>query len=97
MMAEAVISLPLLAERIAGRTIFTGEASHLFRGEIETIFGDRALFAPQSAILPSAASVAELGLALIKSGRQADLDSLSPMYIRRPEAEVAWEKRNLSR
>jgi tRNA A37 threonylcarbamoyladenosine modification protein TsaB len=56
-------------------------------------FGDRALFAPRTSVLPSAAAIAELGLALIKNNEQADPDSLTPMYIRRPEAEVAWEKK----
>jgi tRNA threonylcarbamoyladenosine biosynthesis protein TsaB len=92
-MAEAVISLTRLAGWISEKTIFTGEASRLFRTEIVNAFGDQALFAPVSAILPSAAAVAEIGLDMIKSGKQADLDSVTPMYIRRPEAEVAWEKR----
>jgi tRNA threonylcarbamoyladenosine biosynthesis protein TsaB len=92
-MAEAVLSLPLLSERISEKTIFTGEASHLFRKEIMTTFGDRALFAPRAATLPSAAAVAEIGLDMIRSGKQSDLDSVTPMYIRRPEAEVLWEKR----
>jgi tRNA threonylcarbamoyladenosine biosynthesis protein TsaB len=96
-MAEAVLSLSQLSERISTKTIFTGEASLLFRTAIETIFGDRALFAPRSAILPSASTVAEIGLAMIKNGKQADPDSLSPMYIRRSEAEVAWDKRMQSR
>jgi hypothetical protein len=34
---------------------------------------------------------------MIGAGRQADIDSLAPRYIRRPEAEVAWEKRMQSR
>lgn len=92
-MAEAVLSLSLLSERISGKTLFTGEASHLFREDIEKIFGDRALFAPVSSILPSAATVAGIGLNMIKSGKKTAPDSLTPMYIRRPEAEVAWEKR----
>jgi len=96
LMAEAVISLSKLADRISEKTLFTGEASHLFRDDIEKIVGDRALFAPPSAILPSAATVAEIGLAMINSGKKADPDSLTPMYLRRPEAEVAWEKRNQS-
>jgi len=95
-MAEAVLSLPHLSERISGKALFTGEASHLFREEIVNLFGDRALFAPVSAILPSAATVAEIGLAMIKSGKQSDLDSVTPMYIRRSEAEVMWEKRSQS-
>jgi tRNA threonylcarbamoyladenosine biosynthesis protein TsaB len=77
--------------------VFTGEGSRIYRTEIQKIFGERAVFAPHSAILPSGATVAEIGLDMIKSGRQAELDSLTPMYIRRPEAEVAWEKREKSR
>ncbi len=92
-MAEAVLSLSLLSERISEKTLFTGEASHLFREDIEKIFNDRALFAPVSSILPSAATVAGIGLNMIKSGKKTAPDSLTPMYIRRPEAEVAWEKR----
>jgi tRNA threonylcarbamoyladenosine biosynthesis protein TsaB len=92
-MAEEVLSLTRLIERISGKVIFTGEASHLFRKEIVGLFGERALFAPISAILPSAATVAVIGLEMIRSGKQADLDSLTPMYIRRPEAEVVWENK----
>jgi tRNA threonylcarbamoyladenosine biosynthesis protein TsaB len=96
-MAEAAISLSRLSGRITEKTIFTGEASRIFRKDIIELFGDRALFAPISAILPSAAAVAEIGLDTIKGGNQTDPDSLTPMYIRRPEAEVAWEKKAQSR
>ncbi len=92
-MAEAVIPLASLADRISETTIFTGEASQLFRAEIMDRLGDRALFAPLSAILPSAAVVAKIGREMINRGMQADPDSLTPMYIRRPEAEVAWGKK----
>jgi tRNA threonylcarbamoyladenosine biosynthesis protein TsaB len=97
MMPETVMSLARLGERITGRTVFTGEASLIHQEEIAKQFGDRALFAPKSAILPSAAAVAEIGLDMIKNNRQANPDSLAPLYIRRPEAEVAWEKRMQSR
>lgn len=95
-MPEQVIALSRLADMIQERTIFTGEGAHLFRDEIERVFGERALFAPRSAILPSAAAVAELGLAMMQDNKQADPESLAPMYIRRPEAEVAWEKKQTS-
>jgi len=96
-MAESVLPLAMLAERVPDRTIFTGEASHLFRTDIEKLFGDRALFASLSALLPSSATIAEIGLSLIRNNRLADPDTLTPMYIRRPEAEVAWEKKTRSR
>jgi tRNA threonylcarbamoyladenosine biosynthesis protein TsaB len=94
---EAVVPLSRLGDLVAGRAVFTGEAAILYRGEIERMFGEKALFAPHSAILPAAAAVAEIGLGMIRAGRQADIDSLAPKYIRRPEAEVAWEKRMQSR
>lgn len=97
MMEETAISLEDLAGRIPGQTVFTGEASSLYREDIRKAFGKGAFFAPLSSCSPSAASVAELGLAMIKSGGLTDPDSLTPMYIRRPEAEVAWEKRQRSR
>jgi len=96
-MAETVMPLEQLVELLPNRIIFTGEASHRYRNELESLFRERALFAPYSALLPSAASVAEIGLAMIANNTCADPDSLAPIYIRRPEAEVAWEKRMLSR
>jgi tRNA threonylcarbamoyladenosine biosynthesis protein TsaB len=96
-LAEAVIPLSRLADLLPNRIIFTGEASQKYRQELGNLFGDRALFAPYSALLPSAASVAEIGLGMISNNTCSDPDSLAPIYIRRPEAEVAWEKRQLSR
>ncbi len=97
LMSEMTIPVGSLAETLSGRVLFTGEASHVYRVVIERQFGDRALFAPLPAILPAAATVATLGLAMIKNGNQAEPDSLTPLYIRRPEAEVAWEKRQTLR
>ncbi len=93
---ETVAPLAELADLIAGDVVFTGEGARLFAGDIRKLFGGRARFAPLSAMVPSAASVAEIALNMISGGRQADPDSLSPLYIRRPEAELAWEKRQRS-
>ena len=59
--------------------------------------GSGPVFAPLAAIAPFGAPWPKLGLAMIRSGRQADPDNLTPLYVRRPEAEVAWEKRQQSR
>ncbi len=96
-MADAAVPATEVCERIRETTVFTGEAARLYRPQIEKALGSRALFAPLHACSPSAASVAGLGLEMIRNGSQADLDSLTPVYIRRPEAEVAWEKRQKSR
>ncbi len=97
LMQETTVPLADLAAKLSGDTLFTGEAAHLYRGEIEKQFGKRARFAPVTAALPSAAAVAGIGITMIAGGVTADPDSLTPLYIRRPEAEVAWEKRRTSR
>jgi tRNA threonylcarbamoyladenosine biosynthesis protein TsaB len=96
-MADAVLPLSGLAENVPGPAVFTGEGAFLFRRELHELFGDRALFASRSASAPSAASVAEIGRVMLLAGERTALDELAPVYIRRPEAEVAWEKRQRSR
>ena len=96
-MAERVMTLRELSDEVSGQTVFTGEGAILFHDEIRSLFGARALFAPLSAIVPSAANVAEIGLGMLRAGEETDPDALTPLYIRRPEAEVAWEKRYRSR
>jgi tRNA threonylcarbamoyladenosine biosynthesis protein TsaB len=96
LMPEATIPLAEIADRIPGTVLFTGEASRLYRQSLEKAFGDRAFFAPRTACLPSAAAVAEIGLGMLRNGEQFEPDCLTPLYIRRPEAEVAWEKRQAS-
>ncbi len=96
-MESQTLSFDALAAKITERTVFTGEGSYLFRAELQRRFGELALFAPLSALVPSAASVAELGMFALRSGKQVAPDDLVPIYIRRPEAEVAWERRQRSR
>ena len=94
---ETVLPLAELADRVAGEVLFTGEGARIFAGDIKRLFAGRAHLAPLSATVPSAASVGEIALMMLQGGRSADPDTLSPMYIRRPEAELAWEKRERSR
>jgi len=96
-MPDAVISLAELAGTLTGDILFTGEGARLFEADIKKSFSDRAHFAPLSSSVPSSASVAEIALTMIKGGQQTGPDAIVPMYIRRPEAEVAWEKRQRSK
>jgi tRNA threonylcarbamoyladenosine biosynthesis protein TsaB len=96
-MAERTIALKDLAGGISEKTIFSGEGARLFRDEIRLLLGELALFAPLSAMVPSAAVVAELGRMMLMAGEQVEPENLAPIYLRRPEAEVAWERRRRSR
>lgn len=50
--------------------------------------------APAHLLMPRAACVAMLGLDELSSGHADNIMALEPVYIRRSEAEVLWEKRH---
>ena len=53
----------------------------------------RVLLAPEPARLPRAALVAKVGAIKLLEEKADDVFTLSPIYIRRSEAEVFWEKK----
>ena len=50
--------------------------------------------APPHLIMPRAACVAMLGMEQLADGQEDNVMDLEPVYIRRSEAEVLWEKRH---
>ncbi|MBP2625763.1 MAG: universal protein YeaZ [Firmicutes bacterium] len=73
--------------------VLMGEATVLHRAKIQQIGKNLVLAAPHL-IIQRAGSVATLGHILISQGRQDDVMALEPLYIRRSEAEVLWERRH---
>ena len=50
--------------------------------------------APAHLVMPRAACVAMLGLQELAAGHTDNVMNMEPVYIRRSEAEVLWEKRH---
>ncbi len=67
--------------------VFAGQGALIYRDVIEAGSGGKALFAPASHMHPMPSSVATLGMAMAEAGEFADPKGLSPMYIRKSEAE----------
>ena len=55
---------------------------------------DNVKIAPAHELMPRAACVAMLGLRELAQGHTANVMDAAPIYIRRSEAEVLWEKRH---
>lgn len=70
-----------------------GEAAVLHQEKIRAVGKNLHIAAPH-VIIQRAASVAGLGHILLKEGATQDLMALEPVYIRRSEAEVLWERRH---
>lgn len=71
-----------------GPVTFLGDAVSEYKQEILDRIGDRAVFAPQSALLPRGAAVAELGYRKMTGGGGVPPLELQAEYIRLSEAEV---------
>jgi tRNA threonylcarbamoyl adenosine modification protein YeaZ len=93
LLEDTAIPIPELLDKISEPCLFTGNGITKHKAEIESVLQSRALFTPLNlrVVLPS--SVAELGLQKLLAGVQDDPLKLEPRYIRRPEAEVVWEKK----
>ena len=72
-----------------------GEAAVLHSEKIQKV-GKNLELAKPHLIIQRAASVVGLGHTLLKQGNVEDVMTLEPVYIRRSEAEVLWERRQES-
>ncbi len=77
--------------------LLLGEGALVFAGVFKALLGEMARFAPASASFPRGGAVAELGLLLLEEGRGSSPHDLRPEYVRLPEAEVLWRKRQENR
>ena len=74
-------------------TVLLGDvAARRIRGRMEV--PQNVTVAPPYLVMPRAACVAALGLQELAAGRRDNIMDMEPMYIRRSEAEVLWEKRH---
>jgi len=66
------------------RVIFLGDGVEIYGDLIERRLGRKAVFSPKTRRLPSAASIAELGLKRLRRGKKSELLTLKPIYVRAP-------------
>jgi tRNA threonylcarbamoyladenosine biosynthesis protein TsaB len=82
------------AERTLNRWIDAGRTPDLIIGDGAELYaalvGDRSRVAPAP---PLAAAIAAIGVYRAREGRTVDPAGVQPLYIRRPDAEVAREQR----
>lgn len=76
--------------------IFTGEGAILYRDKIIEVMGEKAIFAPFEKMIPSPANVADIGIKKALEGEFTEPISLIPFYIRRSEAEIRGDDRDIN-
>jgi tRNA threonylcarbamoyladenosine biosynthesis protein TsaB len=89
-------SLRDLLDKIGGtKTLFIGDGVHPYGEQIKAQMGDQAFFAPGDRNLIRASSVGVLGAKKLARGEKIDLMEMVPIYLRRSEAEITWERKCL--
>lgn len=81
-----------LLRRVAVPTLFIGDGASVYAEDIRGTLGDRALFADPLAPL-LAGTIAQMALASAVSGGLPGPDAIRPLYVRRPDAELARDAR----
>jgi tRNA threonylcarbamoyladenosine biosynthesis protein TsaB len=71
-----------------GKIIFTGDGAILYKNEIVSLMGERAVFASPEKMVPSPANVACIGVQKALRGEFSEPINLVPFYIRKSEAEL---------
>ena len=82
----------VLLAQVSTPTLFIGDAVPVYRDLIGTTLGDLALIAEPPAP-PLAAAIAHIAGELARSGVRHEPDAIRPLYIRRPDAELARDAR----
>jgi tRNA threonylcarbamoyladenosine biosynthesis protein TsaB len=81
-----------LLERLTEPTRFIGDAVPVYADLIRRVLGDRALLEePPAPAL--AATIAHIATRTARAGTRPDPDDIRPLYIRRPDAELARDAR----
>lgn len=84
---EKAVSIDEIKDLVKENTLYIGDAINIF---LEKIGHSRNIqIAPFDRCFPRASSVAILGLTKLKEGIADNIDELKPLYIRRPDAEIA--------
>lgn len=72
--------------------LLVGDGALRYREALE---GERVEFAPASVAHPSASALVELAVPRFLRGATDALQTLAPLYVRRSDAEINWERRGV--
>ena len=77
---------------IKTKVIVAGAGINNYRKNIKEILGDRAIISPEELWIPRPGSLARLSEERFKKGRLPHPDSILPLYLKKSEAEIKWER-----
>jgi len=89
----AVIAPQMLFRNITEPVVLLGEGTIPYHSQLETLLGQHAHFADMAHSTPQGSLIAQLGYARLVSNDHDDCFTLTPLYVRKSDAEIHWEQR----
>ncbi len=89
---DAVAPPEKAVEAIREPCLFVGSGAALYREKLTGVLGSRAAFVPDGLHIVRAAIVANLGAARLSRGETEDAGAITPLYIRKSDAELNFER-----
>jgi tRNA threonylcarbamoyladenosine biosynthesis protein TsaB len=77
---------------VEGKVIVAGAGIDIYRKDIKGSLGDRAIIASSETWMPRPGSLARLSEERFKKGRLPHPDRILPLYLKKSEAEIKWER-----
>ena len=93
---ERAVNPETLCAEFEERVIFLGDGSDVYRKTLSENLGTRALFAPPHLRYPRASSIAFLALKKFQKNEVSEVDLITPLYVRPPEAEVKFKGQKIN-
>lgn len=89
-----IISIDELTDMVSdkGQICFIGDGTYKFKDKIKSRVKD-CFFAPRHLNLVRASSLGELGIKLLRDGVYEDINTSTPVYLRKSQAEREYDKK----
>ncbi|MEE8380439.1 MAG: hypothetical protein V3R78_00995, partial [Thermodesulfobacteriota bacterium] len=88
--ADRVLDPKILLDEIEEEVVFLGDGVEAYGDIMSSTLKEKAIFAPLHLKYPKASSIAQLALNKFENNELMDSDLTSPIYVRKPEAEVRY-------
>jgi len=85
----------ILLDEIREKVVFLGDGTDLYKDLIIRKLKEKALFSPLHLKYPRASAIAQLAFKKLNVNEVSDIEVMTPLYVRPPEAETKWVKKKI--
>lgn len=85
----------ILLDEIREEVVFLGDGTDLYKDLIIRKLKEKALFSPLHLKYPRASAIAQLAFKKLNVNEVSDIEVMTPLYVRPPEAETKWVKKKI--